>query len=542
MFDWLFKRSSQDSQESQGFIEPKLNNGQGTATNEQAQLEKTEQELIQIRDTLAQMLPSMGEKVAQLQVQVDEAKAHEISLAELHDLQLQELQQEVEKYFLENQNLHQKIASNTHPLENFEEKTRDSTKLDSITEERDLLLIQMHQLQQEVEEGFLDRQKLKQDNRAFQIKLDKIVQNYPNYIQFESLAITSIDGLSATPGISWKLSDCYFAGNSFSYIEFKSVMHEGKAGIQILSMAEIDSNPVSFDSNNLVYPELASKSTQQQSLLLRTDSKQWFALRAAISTIELVIEKKWQNLILPAEFDRQFWTSCFGNLIKDFRRLPPALRFDRARLKRETVNSDYEHLWLEIFGVTFENITLPKIEIRLSAANITPGKFSRFPKIEIPLIDGKEKPFESWFQESTDDYGGKWELRFDLDNQTFDLNIWSKLSAWDRAFFYGLLGASQIALLQLSKNQITIHRPWKEWAQFVMEANSILRSYLFGKPSHLAKSPLSDDQITNLKQEGVNVNLLVSESSENIKLSNSSSVDKNAKIKKTSIKTGRPKK
>ena len=75
MFDWLFKRSAKDYREGDHFVEPKFSDEQNIAPNEQEQLEQTEQDLIQIRDTLAQMLPSMSERAAQLQAQLDEASA-----------------------------------------------------------------------------------------------------------------------------------------------------------------------------------------------------------------------------------------------------------------------------------------------------------------------------------------------------------------------------------------------------------------------------------------------------------------------------------
>jgi hypothetical protein len=147
-------------------------------------------------------------------------------------------------------------------------------------------------------------------------------------------------------------------------------------------------------------------------------------------------------------------------------------------LKREIRNPDYEHLWLEFYGLEFGNHRKPKLEFRLGAAMIQPGSFSRFPKLEFPLVDGVHKPFESWFAESYDDHGGKFELRFSLDKQAFDVQNWLKLSSDDRLLLQNLILALPSSIASLVKDQFAISRPWVQWSDFARETAQLFRLQL----------------------------------------------------------------
>ena len=124
--------------------------------------------------------------------------------------------------------------------------------------------------------------------------------------------------------------------------------------------------------------------------------------------------------------------------------------------------------------MVFSPISWKKFEVRLGAALIQPGAFSLYPKFEIPLVDGKDKPFESWFSESYDDSGGKLELRFALERKIFDVAVWAKLSEADRAVVLRIIYAFPEALRRLENEKVSIHRPWKTWVEFARSAIQIL--------------------------------------------------------------------
>ena len=146
----------------------------------------------------------------------------------------------------------------------------------------------------------------------------------------------------------------------------------------------------------------------------------------------------------------------------------------KRKCLRELQNPDYEHLWLEFHDVTFGDFKSNKFELRIGASMIDPKGFSLLPKFEFPLVDGKHKPFESWFAESGDDFGQKFELRFSLEKQVFDLNTFQRLSLGDQKLIQVLSFVLPTAINKLIKTRVSIHRPWASWSSFVNETVAIL--------------------------------------------------------------------
>jgi hypothetical protein len=182
----------------------------------------------------------------------------------------------------------------------------------------------------------------------------------------------------------------------------------------------------------------------------------------------------WAGVGLPKDFDLHFWREGLRSLCTRFNELPTRLRFDEIKLKRELINPDYEHLWFEFIGMSFGNRSWQKFELRLAASMIEKEHFSRFPKFEIPLIDGVSKPFDSWYAESRDDNGPKLELRFALEKGVFDSRVLAKLDAIDKAFLLNIIYAMPDVLLRLKAEHVVIHRTWETWINFAKSCTQII--------------------------------------------------------------------
>jgi hypothetical protein len=158
--------------------------------------------------------------------------------------------------------------------------------------------------------------------------------------------------------------------------------------------------------------------------------------------------------------------------------------------------------------VEFGDYQKSKLELRIGASLIEANGFSKYPKFELPLIDGKHKPLESWFPESRDDYGDKFELRFSLEKQVFDIGTWQKLAEADRRVLQALLFSLPAALTKLANNKISIIRPWGVWIDFV-KASLVVMQKLAGvipkevtKMDPAAAAPASLPRDTNAGNSG----------------------------------------
>ena len=334
--------------------------------------------------------------------------------------------------------------------------------------DNEMLLMQLAQHQEESTTNFEEKTKFKKLYEAYLARWQRLEKRMPNLIDFGALTVEAVDTVSALPSVTWAVVDYAQAGVTLPDFSFATVLVDGNPGIAVVSGVAAD-----LESMALV-PSALGSDAKQLALYTRLSASTFRQLNAAVATLEQFELTQWKSAELPPEFDLSFWRPFIKTLITQFKALPATLRYDKVKLKRELINPDYEHLWLEFHDLVFGMLSWKKFEVKLGAALIQPGAFSLYPKFEIPLIDGKTKPFESWFAESHDDSGPKLELRFALERQVFDMAVWSKLNDVDRAIVLRLIYAFPDALKRLEEDKVSIHRPWKTWIDFSTSAIAVL--------------------------------------------------------------------
>ena len=333
--------------------------------------------------------------------------------------------------------------------------------------ENSLLLRQLHQIQEDLES--LDAEYKQSAKLVLELnaRWSRIEAKTSNLIDYEQVIIENVDAISNRASVSFKLINCFYADRLFNAVRFKVVLIEGR--VAILLNQESAQNE-SF----LLIPELVQKSQDEYSKYINMHYEQWVQLKVAASVLLDLIKNKWVDVSLVS-FDPSFWSSMALSLVKAIDQLPPVLRYSKISLKRELVHADYEHLWLEIHGIEFGAYKKKKMEVRLGAALISRvGAFSQFPKIEFPLINGNIKPFDSWYPESRDDFGPKFELRFSLEQGLADFTALAKLNGADRALVCAICFGMPAILDQLSSNQLALSRPIKDWRDFSNSASELL--------------------------------------------------------------------
>lgn len=146
-------------------------------------------------------------------------------------------------------------------------------------------------------------------------------------------------------------------------------------------------------------------------------------------------------------------------------RTQSTFRYDQVRLKRATVNDDYEHLWLEFDHVCYGQFRLRHFECRIACAELITKRFGSFPKLEFPRLDSQQS-LTSWYAESRDDFGDKLELRF-APPALFDVEVWGRLKHKDQGLILSLLERLPTILRELELDQAGLHRPWPQWNSLV---------------------------------------------------------------------------
>jgi hypothetical protein len=339
-------------------------------------------------------------------------------------------------------------------------KSKLSAQQRELKQENDLMLLQLHQVQEELEHYFLENQKYQKTLASQSKRWQRLEMRLHNYLDYDAIRPLSVDSFSETPAVEWQITECTVDGQTLPELNFATYLADGKVGIEI-------------GTNRLTPRALVPQEFRAYS------SSEWRRFQIAATAIEYFFANNGSAAQqLPEEFDMPFWRQTLLPLVADVRALPSVFRFTRVQLKRELINPDYEHLWLVFSEASYGLQTWPKFEVRIGAANLQPGAFSKFPKLEFPRIDGKVQPFASWFEESWDDFGGKLELRFDLNKQIADLGVWSKLSKPDQSFLLAFIATLPIAVEQLQGNKVAISRIWADWAGLVNGVIATLRKLM----------------------------------------------------------------
>ncbi len=350
------------------------------------------------------------------------------------------------------------------------------TEVKDAQEENKLLLLQLHQVQEELEHYFLEHQKLQRDNETYISRWQRLEDRLPNYLDYLSIVPVNVDTVSEIPRVEWRATDITIGGILVPEFNFATFLDDGNPGIEILGATDELGQllPVRLTPRSLVKPDAGEDIIQFRSM----STLHWRQINIAINVIQHFFKDPQTAIAgqkMPEFFDLVFWRQAAMPLVADIGSLPPVFRFDKVKLKRELINPDYEHLWLVFHDAVYGNYHWPKLELRLGAANIQPGGFSRYPKLEIPRIDGKLAPFDSWFEEAFDDFGGKLELRFDLNRQIFDINVWLQLSSTDQAMMLSLIGALNIALKRMEQDKVAISRSWDSWTGLASGIVDVMR-------------------------------------------------------------------
>jgi hypothetical protein len=422
-------------------------------------------QLIDEKIELEKMITSLQAKLKSHEIDALESSKKinsMISLVEAAEVKLKESRLELDstknQYELQIKSLNEQLNDAA-----FSQENNDSN-----------LLIELHDIQEKYFQEYEKNQGLLKKVAEHDLSWQRLLKLYPGLIDFNIELIASSPEVEQTE-LVWRLNRFIADGVSLEAFIFKISLLDGYAGIKI-EQSETDKKEFT------IFPHLISNDRES---LLKLKGETYRKYWAVIKVVEKVIQSNWTVIDVPGGLDKIFWNSFLINLVKNTKLMPPIFRYDSAKLKRELLNQDYEHIWIELEGVTFGNINLRKLEFRIGASSIQSGtEFTRFPKIEFPLINGKLKPFASWYPESMDDFGPKFELRFALDRGEFDIAVWSRLTNDDKKLISAFMIELPNILIEIRDQQYAIARGWNTWLKLTDEMVRVF----YGLLSFIAKN------------------------------------------------------
>jgi hypothetical protein len=346
-----------------------------------------------------------------------------------------------------------------------------------LKEENELLLLQLHQVQEELDTYFQKYQDVRAEVERVQSRWRRMLVRNPDYCDVESLDIESVaqDNAQRT---TWKIKGMDAGGRHIPDISFVTFIEKGVAGFEF---SRVDNGsagllrwPATLAEEQTLTIAMGgdAKAREKRALaIIGLATSDWSLIAVLIGFLTKALQSP-SLLKVPQNFDATGLIKALDKLETNLKALSDVLRYDKVKLKREQVNPDYEHLWFSFENMTAAGKLIGDFEYRISCTNVRPKKFGDHPKLEFPEETCKTA-MQNWFEESYDDYGAKLELRFALPD-SMDMEVWGKLSLHDQLFIRDLIRQLPYVLddLRLSGNKPK--RGWEDWKVLVSDTQRVL--------------------------------------------------------------------
>lgn len=404
--------------------------------------------------------------------EIEKARDEQGKLAAQHEKQVETLAAERDRLRAESSGL----------KERFDTLTRQQRET---VEENDLLLQQLHQVQEELERYYLENRDADTRLEQAEARWRRMLDHHPEYCDYGSVTIDPVE--EEPESLSWDIRDLEIAGRRFPELRVTTFELAGVAGFRILRDGQENAaGPL------LRWPAAASG---EQRLTIIPVAETSEDVKARVALLRSLAAGDWQL------FQRLsgFFKNCLqkhalaGHLPRDRRisaqaafdrflelaaAFPASLRFDTVSLHREHIDENYEHLWLVLENVRYRDLECSNFGFRLACANVGPDAFGSDPRLEFPAAAAEES-LKSWFEESRDDFGPKLEVRFALPD-AMDLDVWQKLASEDEALIKALVQQLPDILTELRESRVTIERPWEDWLELSRNIERIVKEQTGG--------------------------------------------------------------
>ncbi|MCG7647568.1 hypothetical protein MHM87_18515, partial [Alteromonas sp. Cnat3-28] len=352
--------------------------------------------------------------------------------------QLSQLQKALEKAELDKELLakaHNELQQ--AQLERAGAGTMSSEKLQNTELELELASLQISQLQEELEHYYLALQESERSHqKGFMhttMSSNKIQTKVFNKAAASELSITGKYEEGDYQDIHLTLHNVFLPNDKqLESVKAKLINVAGHIGIEFRAQENEGLFREFEDSSDeygaylryfLTVPE--NLQVQQQQTIERLDASERLLVMCSINIIAEQLQNP--NISTNTEVTPEHWRNwrkAAISLSNHVDTLPNWLSFDSVSLREEYVTDGYEHLWLIFKGVLLGNIWRNTLELKLTANVVgaaSNGEFSDALNIEFRELEDGSAPLVTWPPEGADDYGPKLTLAINNLEQLNDL-------------------------------------------------------------------------------------------------------------------------
>ncbi|NDV91711.1 hypothetical protein GTH32_11000 [Alteromonas sp. 345S023] len=404
----------------------------------------------------------------------DSIKQENASLTE----QLSTLNNEMEKVVREKEGLNDEVSRFQNKFSKQNEAALNSNvDVERITTELELASLQVVQLQDEVESYYIAMQEMES---SFNTGLSSTIMS-TNAIQHRvfdkvSAKAISVTGQYITDGyqdIHLKLTSVAFpTGRYLDELEVKLVLISGLPGIEFRMQGGEGLFRAYEDATDEYGPYLRYMLTPegelpetQRKVLERLNASERLLIMGCISVIsQLLLNTDIASSVEVTPQTWREWRKAAIDLAEHIPTLPNWLSFDDVYLREEYRTEGYEHLWLTFTNILHGDVWRNSLDFKVSASAIgasNANEFSDFINIEFREMNDGTAPLVTWPPEETDEFGPKLNIAID------DVESLSDIALQDYQLIQHLVNnlASILEKLRIDGNDIV--RGKEQWISAV---------------------------------------------------------------------------
>lgn len=376
------------------------------------------------------------------------------------------------------------VGKATRTIESLNQQCADlQSQLDQLqtqqkeaTEENELLLLQLHQVQEELEHYFLQYQDIKQKSETTEQRLDRVLTDNPNYFSFDQIECEP-EGRN-DDRLHWTISGLFGAGRYWETCRLDTIIEKGIAGF-VFKKDRQGASPLAtwpklceHQQEVVCIPTGTPENASQDAKVLKTLSTSDWRL---VTLLPQILTNALSHNPKVAQHTKGLKDALHNSNAIFKKHIPAKLRYDKAEVIKTVTNPDYENVGFRLTNLSIGDRALPEFEFRLSCANVTRHRFGSDPKLEFPLLKGAPQ-FESWYAESEDEFGPKLELRFALPD-AMDLEVWNNLKSTDKNLIAGLISRLPELIEFYAGSLQGEKRPASEWASMALGLERIFQQH-----------------------------------------------------------------
>tara|TARA_R110002167_G_scaffold5075_1_gene23829 strand:+ start:6194 stop:8755 length:2562 start_codon:yes stop_codon:yes gene_type:complete len=339
--------------------------------------------------------------------------------------------------------------------------------------ENELLLLQLHQVQEELEHYFVRFKETEMNFTALDQRQQDMALQAPYFCSASDVTL-----LAESQDDQFKTLDCqieqleHFDSN-WELVNVKVLNHENRAGLEFRAptadhhmplpgYTETGSDEVS--GYMVIFPETETGSALIQRLGT-SDSQRIRGiaqlLKARLKTDRCQLTEGSQSV------NRNAWVATLDQFLSGFDKTPVSLGYDDVALEEVFQTPGYEHLWLKVSNLSYQSRLFPEFSVKLAAKEVDQETFTNYGCLEFRDQASGIAPFQTWPPEESDEFGPLLALELPETLSEAQRQIWSRLTSEDSAFVAALVQKLAQIIDELEQRGESLGRPAAQWLELL---------------------------------------------------------------------------